>query len=61
MVLSHPEGVQCRVYSLRFGFVVGVLMSKKLIEFFSPFFYFSYIVIACFYAEKCTIYQILIL
>ena len=36
-------------------------MSKKLIEFLVHFYDFSYNVIACFYAEICTIYQILIL
>ena len=36
-------------------------MSKKLIEFLVHFFYCSYNVIACFYAERCTIYQIFIL
>ena len=36
-------------------------MSKKVIEFLVHFYDFSYNVIACFYAEICTIYQILIL
>ena len=36
-------------------------MSKKLIEFLVNFFYFSYNIIAYFYAEICTIYQIYIL
>ena len=35
---------------------IAPLMSQKLIEFFSPFFYCSYNVIACFYVEICTIY-----
>ena len=37
------------------------LMSKKLIEFLVHFSDFYYNVIACFYAEICTIYQIYIL
>ena len=36
-------------------------MSKKLIEFLVHFSDFFYNVIACFYAEICTIYQISIL
>ena len=36
-------------------------MSKKLIEFLVHFSDFSYNVIACFYAEICTIYQISVL
>ena len=36
-------------------------MSQKLIEFLVPFSDFSYIIIAYFYAEICTIYQIYIL
>ena len=36
-------------------------MSKKLIEFLVNFFDFSYNIIAYFYAEICTIYQIYIL
>ena len=36
-------------------------MSKKLIEFLVHFYDFYYNVIACFYAEICTIYQIYIL
>ena len=36
-------------------------MSKKLIEFLVHFSNFYYNVIACFYAEICTIYQIYIL
>ena len=36
-------------------------MSQKLIEFLVPFSDFYYNVIACFYAEICTIYQIYIL
>ena len=36
-------------------------MSKKLIEFLFHFSNCSYNVIACFYAEICTIYQISIL
>ena len=37
-------------------------MSKNLTEIFSPFFFYcSYNVIACFYVEICTIYQISIL
>ena len=36
-------------------------MSKKLIEFLVHFSDFYYNVIACFYAEICTIYQIYIL
>ena len=36
-------------------------MSKKLIEFLVHFSNCSYNVIACFYAEICTIYQISIL
>ena len=36
-------------------------MSQKLIEFLVNFSDFSYNVIACFYAEICTIYQISIL
>ena len=36
-------------------------MSKKIIEFLVHFFYYSYNVIACFYVEVCTIYQISIL
>ena len=39
------------------GLLVEV-MSKKLIEFLVHFSEFSYNVIACFYAEICTIYQI---
>ena len=39
----------------------GLLMSKKLIEFLVYFSDCSYNVIACFYAEICTIYQISIL
>ena len=37
------------------------MMSKKLIEFLVNFSDFYYNVIACFYAEICTIYQIYIL
>ena len=37
------------------------MMSKKLIEFLVHFSDCSYNVIACFYAEICTIYQISIL
>ena len=36
-------------------------MSQKLIEFIVDFFYCSYNVIACLYAEICIIYQISIL
>ena len=36
-------------------------MSKKPIEFLVHFYTFSYNVIACFYVEICTIYQIYIL
>ena len=36
-------------------------MSPKLVEFFVHFFDFYYIVIACFYAKICTIYEIYIL
>ena len=36
-------------------------MSKKLIEFLVHFFYLYYNVIACFYVEICTTYQIYIL
>ena len=36
-------------------------MSQKLIEFLVHFSYCSYNVIACFYAEICTIYQNFIL
>ena len=38
-----------------------MLMSQKLIEFLVHFSNFIYNVIACFYAEICTIYQIYIL
>ena len=38
-----------------------LLMSQKLIEFLVHFFDCSYNVIACFYAEICTIYLISIL
>ena len=38
-----------------------MLMSKKLIEFLVNFSDFSYNIIAYFYAEICTIYQIYIL
>ena len=36
-------------------------MSQKLIEFLVHFYDFYYNVVACFYAEICTIYQIYIL
>ena len=44
--------------NFKFG---GNLMSKKLIEFLVHFSDFSYNIIAYFYLEICTIYQIYIL
>ena len=48
-------------HNSRYNCANTVLMSKKLIKFLVHFSDFIYNVIACFYAEICTIYQIYIL